>query len=63
MTVVTTNKFTMKHDLYSEIIDKIDFCLAKEKNKTYEKVVLLMNIVQAFWIQSFKYMERVSFLS
>jgi hypothetical protein len=40
--------------------DKINFFLAKEESKTYEKVVQLMNIVQAFGILPFKYMERVT---
>lgn len=45
-----------------KLFGKINFCHAKENNKTYEKEVQLMNIVLAFAILPFKYMERVSFI-
>ena len=37
MAVLTTNKFTMKHDLYSEIIDKIGFALQRKRTKLTRK--------------------------
>jgi len=39
------------------------FCLAKEKEKTYEKVVQLMNIALAFGILPFKYMEELAYVT
>lgn len=58
----TTKKVCNETQSQFKFFDKKNDCLAKEDNKTYEKVVQPMSIVLAFGTLPFKYMERVSFL-